>query len=354
MAPRASTTGPLRSSPMLPCAPYVPSPRWAGGHRMTIYTWARRRRFPQLPPPVPRLFDVADNARVLALCYWQPRPTSAPTLLALHGLEGSATAHYMQGMADKAFRAGMNVVLLNQRNCGGTEHLSSTLYHSGLTHDPRVVIEELARVDGFERIGVAGYSLGGNLTLKLAGEYGADHPPALRAACAVSPTMDLAVCVDALERPSNRVYQWNFVRNLKSRLRRKARLFPQLFDTRPLRGIRSVRAFDDAYTAPAFGFGNATRYYHEASSLRVVDRIAVPTLVLTAANDPFVPPRQFDAPALRDNPHVTVVVTPDGGHCGYVAPSVDGDDGYWAETAIVAFMRRHLAGDRDGATPATS
>jgi predicted alpha/beta-fold hydrolase len=234
-------------------------------------------------------------------------------------------------------------VLLNQRNCGGTEHLSRTLYHSGLTHDPRFVIEELAGVDRLERIAVAGYSLGGNLALKLAGEYGEARPAALRAVCAVSPTMDLAACVDALERPANRLYEWNFVRNLKSRMRRKARLFPDRFDVRPLRAIRSVRAFDDAYTAPFFGFGNASRYYHEASSLRVVDRIAVPTLVLTAANDPFVPPEQFDAPALRGNPHVTVVVTPDGGHCGYVSAAVNGDDGYWAERVIVAFVHQHTS-----------
>lgn len=333
---------------MLPCDPYVPSPRWAGGHRMTIYTWARPRRFPRLPPPVRRYFDVAPDARVLALCYWQPRPTAAATLLALHGLEGSATAHYMQGLADKAFRAGMNVVLLNQRNCGGTEHLSETLYHSGLTHDPRFVLEELATVDRLDRIGVAGYSLGGNLTLKLAGEYGNARPSALRAVCAVSPTMDLAVCVDALERPANRVYEWNFVRNLKSRMRRKARLFPGRFDTKPLRAIRTVRTFDDIYTAPSFGFGTSARYYHEASSLRVVDRIAVPTLLLTAANDPFVPPEQFDAAALRNNPHVAVVVTPDGGHCGYVGSPSDGDDGYWAERAVVAFLGRELAVDPTG------
>jgi predicted alpha/beta-fold hydrolase len=318
--------------------PYTPAARWAGGHRMTVYTWARPRRFPRLTRPEPRYFDVAPDARVLALCYWQPQKRGAGTLLALHGLEGSATAHYMQGLADKAFGAGMNVVLLNQRNCGGTEALSETLYHSGLTHDPRSVIEELVAVDGLGRIAVAGYSLGGNLTLKLAGEYGPDAPTALRAACAVSPTMDLAACVDALERPENRLYEWNFVRNLKSRLRRKARHFPERFDTSKLRAVRTVREFDDVYTAPHFGFGTAERYYREASSLRVADRIAVPTLILTSANDPFVPPAQFDAPALRGNPQVRVVVTQDGGHCGYVDDERC-DDGYWAERMVVRFVK---------------
>ncbi len=309
---------------------------------MTLYAWARVRRFPRLPRPEPRYFDVAPNARVLALCHWQPRPRRAATLLALHGLEGSATAHYMQGLADKAFARGMNVVLLNQRNCGGTEHLSATLYHSGLTQDPRFVLEELIAVDGLERIAVVGYSLGGNLTLKLAGEYGPEAPRALRAIAAVSPTLDLTCCVDALERRANRLYEWNFVRNLKARMRRKSRLFPELFDATPLRAIRSVRAFDDIYTAPHFGFGSADRYYAQASSARVAARIALPTLLLSAANDPFVPPEQFSAPALRDNPRVAVTLTPDGGHCGFIEAPREAYDGYWAEAVTVAFVERHL------------
>jgi predicted alpha/beta-fold hydrolase len=324
---------------------FTPALRWAGGHRMTLYTWARPRRFPRLPRPEPRYFDVASNARVLAWCYWQPTRHRAPTLVALHGLEGSAEAHYMQGLADKAFNAGMNAVLLNQRNCGGTEHLSETLYHSGLSDDPRFVLEELIEVDRLDRIAVAGYSLGGNLALKLAGEYGRSAPPALQAVSAVSPTMDLAACVLALERPGNTLYQWNFVRNLKARMRRKARHFPGRFDLSALRRIQTVREFDDAYTAPLFGFGTAERYYEAASSQRVVDRIAVPTLVLTAADDPFVPPEQFDAPGLRSNPHVTVIVTAAGGHCGYFGEPAGDDDGYWAEKTVIEFAvgRCHAA-----------
>ncbi len=309
---------------------------------MTVYAWARARRFPRLPPPELRYFDVASNARVLALCYWQPKKRSAATLLALHGLEGSANAHYMQGLADKAFARGMNVVLLNQRNCGSTEHLSATLYHSGLTQDPRLVLEELIDVDRLERLAVVGYSLGGNLTLKLAGEYGRHGPRALCAAAAVSPTMDLASCVTALERPANRLYEWNFVRNLKARMRRKIRLFPHFFYKAPLSRIRSVRAFDDLYTAPHFGFGTAEHYYHQASSIRVADRIAVPTLILSAANDPFVPPEQFSTPSLRDHASLTVRIEAEGGHCGFVERARGAYDGYWAEEAAVGFVEPYL------------
>ena len=115
-----------RLAPVDRLAAYVALARWSGGHRMTIYTWARRRRFPRLPAPEARYFDVAPDARVLAHCYWQPAPRATRRRsLALHGLEGSSSAHYMRGLADKAFARGFNVVLLNQRNCGGTEALSA-------------------------------------------------------------------------------------------------------------------------------------------------------------------------------------------------------------------------------------
>jgi predicted alpha/beta-fold hydrolase len=291
------------------------------------------------------VFEVAPDARVLAHVHWQPARREAPTLLALHGLEGSSSAHYMRGLADKGFAAGFNVVLLNQRNCGGTEHLCGTLYHSGLTDDPAAVLRELIAEDGIRRVALAGYSLGGNLALKLAGDCGDTAPAELRAVCAVSPVLDLDACVRALERRSNAVYQWNFVRNLKKRMRRKARLFPDRFPLAALRSIRTVRQFDDAYTAPHFGFAGASDYYHRASALRVVHRIRVPALVLTAADDPFVPVDSFADPAIASNPHITVRVSQHGGHCAFLGAPEDGDDGYWAERAIVQFARAHCGGE---------
>lgn len=321
---------------------FVPATRWRGGHRMTIYTWARPRRFPRLPRAVPRYFDVAGDARVLAHCYWQRRPRMAPTVLALHGLEGSSSAHYMLGLADKAWAAGCNVVLLNQRNCGGTERLCAGLYHSGLTHDPGFVLRELIELDRLPAIGLVGYSLGGNLTLKLVGELGGDAPSALKAACAVSPTLDLAVCVGALERPENWLYEWNFVRSLKARMRRKAAAWPGCFDIGRLSSIRTVRQFDDAYTAPHHGFAGADDYYHRASAARVAERIRVPTLILSAKDDPFIPPAQFDAPELAGNPFVTRVITDHGGHCGFVEEIPGQDDGYWAERMAIRFLRERM------------
>lgn len=325
----------------VPFEPVLYRPRFTGGHKQTLYAWAKPRRFPRLPAPSGRTFRVAPDAAVTAHCHWHDRRAEHPTLILLHGLEGSSTAHYMCGIADKAWAAGWNVVRLNQRNCGGTEHLSRGLYHSGLTHDPRFVLHELIDQDGLPSIAIAGYSLGGNLALKLAGELGAAAPPELKAVCAVSPTLDLAVCVDALERRSNLAYEFNFVRNLKARMRRKVTAHPGLFSLDPLRRVWTVRQFDEAYTAPHHGFDNAADYYYRASALRVVDQIRIPTLIMTADNDPFVPSHPFHDPALTSNAHVTVVITPEGGHCAFLEHG-DGDyDGYWAEREIVRFVSAH-------------
>jgi hypothetical protein len=315
---------------------------------MTLYSWGNPRAFPNLSPPTVRYFDVAPDARVLAHCHWHRRPWAHPTIIALHGLNSSSEAHYMRGVAAKAFARGMNVVRLNQRNCGGTEHLSAGLFHSGLTADPRHVLDELAAVDGLPAFVVAGYSLGGNLALKLAGEYGADAPPTVVAVAAVSPILEISQCVYALERRENLLYQWNFVRDLKRRMRRKARFWPGRFDLRGLSSIRTVRQFDEVYTAPHFGFAGAEDYYHRASAMRVIDRIHVPALIISAEDDPFVPALPFRDPALLNNPHVTLMLSPHGGHCGFVGPrGSSGNDGYWAEHQIVDFAEQWTDGRAD-------
>jgi predicted alpha/beta-fold hydrolase len=223
------------------------------------------------------------------------------------------------------------------------------LYHSGLTGDANHVIRELIDVDRSSRIVVAGYSLGGNLALKLAGDHGDAAPPELRAVCAVSPVMDLAECVRALERRQNTVYQWNFVRGLKGRMRRKAAAFPGRFPLDRLDAIRSVREFDEVYTAPHFGYRDASDYYFRASAMRVIDRVRIPTLIITAEDDPFVPPGPFYDPRVQENPHLQVVVTRYGGHCAFVTDNGGSDDdGYWAERQILRFA---IANTRATAAP---
>lgn len=319
--------------------PFVPHPALAGGHRMTLAAWARPRRFPRLPAAEARLFQVTPDSQVLGHCHWQAERAALLTVICLHGLEGSSDGHYMRGMADKAWARGFNVVRLNQRNCGGTEHLSPGLYHSGLTADPLAVMHALADAHGLTRFAFAGYSLGGNIALKLGGELTPADAARVVAVTAVSPPIELAQCVDALERRANLAYHLNFLVGLRGRMKRKARLYPGVYDLAPLSGVRSVRAFDDVYTAPHNGFAGAADYYHRASSRRVLPALQVPALLITAADDPFVPPDAARDPALDGVARLTRIVTRYGGHCGFIGRRHGPDnDGYWAETRVMEFI----------------
>jgi len=277
---------------------FVPHPRLRNGHVMTVYSWGRRRPAPALPAPEVRYFDVAPGTRVSADCYWQPDRTRHPAILMLHGLEASSSAHYMLGVAAKAYAAGMSAVLLNQRNCGGTEHLGPGLYHAGLTEDPVHVLNQMITSDGIERIGVAGYSLGGNLALKLAGDFGDSAPPALRAICAVSPIVEISRCVHALERPVNVIYQWNFVKDLRARMRRKAAHWPGTFPIGRLRSVRTVRQFDVRSRARTQASRSSTgETAHTPFNDGSADRGCVP-----ASRSARLPPSEYPAATTRSMP----------------------------------------------------
>ncbi len=266
---------------------------------------------------------------------------SALTVIIVHGLEGSSDSDYMLGIAGKGLALGMNVVRMNQRNCGGTEALAPTLYHSGRSQDVAAVAENLIVQDHVTRFALAGFSMGGNLVLKLAGEWGKAGPAEFRAVAAVCPAVDLAASADALHLRGNRLYEYYFLWKLSRRLRAKARLFPDTFDTSRLRGITSLRDFDDKITAYYCGFTGADDYYDRAAATHVVDRIAVPTFILHAANDPFIRILPETRRKIQNNPNITFQETADGGHCSYLAQSNgNGDDGRWAELQIVEFLRQ--------------
>jgi predicted alpha/beta-fold hydrolase len=318
---------------------FVPPRLLRNSHLMTIAASFWRRRFPRLPAGVPRLFEVEPGSRVRGECHWQREPREHPTLVLLHGLEGSIESGYMRGTAEKAYVAGFNVVRLNQRNCGGTEELTPTLYHSGLSGDIRAVLLELIAADGLPELFAAGFSMGGNLVLKMAGEFGDAAPPEIRGFVAVAPAFDLAACADALAEPQNFIYERHFVTGLKRHMRYKAQLFPERYPIDGMRGIRTVREWDDVITAPFCGFANADDYYARSSALQLVGAIRRPTLILAAKDDPFVPFATFEDAALRGNPNITFVATEHGGHCAFI--SRDGGAGrFWAERQIVEFCER--------------
>jgi hypothetical protein len=317
-------------------------PLWLrNGHAMTLAATLWPRRFPDLPPATAELVAVADDTQLRLECHWQPEAARRPTAVFVHGLEGSSASHYMLGLAEKAWRAGFNALRMNVRNCGGTEHLTPTLYHSGLSKDLAAVARELLERRRLPELHLAGVSMGGNMVLKLGGEWGAAAPVGVASLAAVSPALDLARCADALHQPQNVIYEWNFLYGLKKRLRRKARLFPDRYDPSALARARSVREFDDLYTGPHCGFGSADGYYSQCSALRVVAGIRLPTLVIAAEDDPFIPIESFRQAVLTENPNITLVVTRYGGHVGFLAGRrPPGEDRYWAENRVLDFFRR--------------
>jgi predicted alpha/beta-fold hydrolase len=282
---------------------------------------------------------VEADTQVLCHCHWQPDRHERLTVVIVHGLEGSAESQYVIGNANKAWAAGWNAVRMNIRNCGGTQKLAATLYHSGLSADVRAVVETLIDEDRLAKVALVGYSMGGNQVLKAAGEWGGDHPRELKAVAAVSPGVDLDACATLLHKWQNRIYELHFVWSLKRNMRRKARLFPGRFDQVPLRGVGSIRDFDDRITAHYSGFADASDYYYRASAARVMDRVAVPTLVLHALDDPFITITPETRAKMVANPNIRLIETKHGGHCGFLADASDGYDGRWAEAKIQEFLR---------------
>jgi len=319
--------------------PFEPHRGLTNGHLQTIVgNFLPRPAFQ--PPAVVETVEVdpADGSCILCYCHWQAAPDRSRrlTLVIVHGLEGSSDSRYIQGVTARAWSAGMNVVRMNMRNCGGTDALTPTLYHSGLSGDVGAVVLHFAGRFNLERVALVGYSMGGNLVLKLAGEWGRRAP--LAAVATVCPAIDLAAGANALHEPANRLYEWRFLRGLVRRFRRKAALFPSRYQAWGIGPIRSIREFDNKIVARYCGFRDADDYYHRAASARVIDRIAVPTLILCAQDDPFIRLLPETRSKLLANPHIAFVETRHGGHCAYLSRD-PGDDIHWAEATVIRYMQ---------------
>ncbi len=306
------------------------TPLLANPHALTIaaHYWPRRldvRRY----PVTSRIYRTAPDASVLVE---EQRPRGAPLgeLILVHGLESSSRVGYMRGMAQAALEAGYVVHRLNLRGCGGTEALSETFYHSGLTTDLRCVAESLAGP-----VFVIGYSLGGNVVLKLAGELGEKARGLVAGVCAVSTPIDLAACVRRLGQPENRLYERRFVRRMRRRLEVRHHLMPDHFPIDGLASVRSVFEFDNRFTAQAFGFRDAAHYYETQSAARFLPAIRVPTLLVQAKDDPLIPFDIFTRAGLEENPWLRLLATEHGGHLGFVARR---PPRFWLEGALLNWI----------------
>jgi uncharacterized protein len=322
---------------------YIPRRFLRNGHVQTLVGNFLQRKW-SLPEPESLLVEVEGPvggygpSSVLCHCHWQPVEVRRErlTIVIVHGLEGSSQSKYVLGNTTRAFAAGLNVVRMNMRSCGGTDELSPTIYHSGRSEDVAKVVQSIIQHQQLQNVALIGYSMGGNLVLKYAGE--ATPPPQLKAVVGISPLMDLAVSSAALHAPQNRIYERHFLRSMLARLRRKAELFPRIYSTDSFDSIRSMRDFDQQIVARYGHFRDADDYYYSVASSQFASRFRTPTLLVHSLDDPFIRMLPETRSALIANPHVTYIETQHGGHCAFLSPADANDDGYWAEKTLLGFL----------------
>lgn len=324
-------------------APFTPRPfrvaPWAPGpHAQTLV--ARFLRSAHGPVMRRRRWELPDGD-FLDLDFGPDPGPDAPVVLLLHGLEGGSDRRYVRSACREVAARGMMPVALSFRGCSGEVNRLARMYHSGETSDPAWVLTRLRHLWPTRRVGAVGFSLGGNVLLKLLGEGGAGAG-LVEAAVAVSVPMDLAAGCDLLERTAmGRAYTRFFLRSLKRKVRAKSALLAGLADLDAILAARTLREFDDAATAPIHGFTDATDYYRRCSSAAFLGGVRVPTLVLHAADDPFLPTAAFPAGLLLANPAITLALQERGGHVGFMegAPWAPR---YWADEEAARFLAERL------------
>jgi predicted alpha/beta-fold hydrolase len=317
------------------------APWWARGpHVQTLL--ARALRSAKGPAFVRERLETADGDFLDV--DWGPDPTpGAPVALVLHGLEGSSRRTYVRSVCRELLARGVRPVAMNFRGCSGEPNRSLRFYHSGETSDPKFVIEAIrVRYPG-RRVGALGFSLGGNILLKMLGERTDGGSGLLDAAVGMSVPYDLAAGCDLLERSfMGRAYSTYFLRSLRRKVACKRDRLAAVLDLAAVDGARTIRAFDDHLTAPLNGFADASEYYGACSSERFLSGIRVPTLLLHARNDPFLPPEAIPESIARANPSLYWSLEERGGHVGFVegwpwAPR------FWADAAAADFLAGGLA-----------
>ena len=315
---------------MPPFVPFFRNP-----HLSTIAGNYWRRKLDEVRFPVEaRFYETEPGVQVLV---HSQRPTgeAVAEIIVVHGLEGSSDAGYARSLAQAALKAGFAAHRFNMRSCAGTEHLSGkVLYHSGQTSD---LLTVLRAIKGRAPVFLAGFSLGGNVVLKLAGELGESAKGLIAGVAAVSTPIDLAACARRLQARSNIIYSNRFLKRLKHRIRLKERLTPGLFQLGHLDRVKSVYDFDDKFTALAFGFGTADNYYATQSANQFLDRIRVPALLVQAKDDPLIPFDVYNHPAFSNNPWLRLLLVDHGGHLGFVSKS---KPRFWLDEVLVQWMEK--------------
>lgn len=255
-----------------------------------------------------------------------------------HGLEGNSTRNYVKGMVRAVNQAGWDALAWNYRGCSGEPNRRLRSYHNGATEDLSLVIDHAAATDRYKEIALIGFSLGGNLSLVHLGRDRVN--PRVSKAVVFSVPCDLEASAAVLARPSNALYMKRFLVMLHEKIRDKMETMPQSIDDKGYQSIRDFKTFDDRYTAPIHGFNNAEDYWHQCSSKQFIPRIRIPTLIINAKNDPFLPRECYPVDEAKSNPHVILQITKSGGHVGFIDFNREGL--YWSERQATRFINGRL------------
>jgi predicted alpha/beta-fold hydrolase len=325
--------------------PFEPHPWFRGGSAQTIvgrYLPGRRLQLPATYHEV----DVDEGDRISALDSLPPgwRPGD-PQALLIHGLAGCARAPYVVRFGVRLAAMGVRVVRMNLRGAGAGFGSARGIYHAGRTDDLRTVAEWMARRSPDSPLALVGFSLGGNLVLKLAAEAAERPLDVLDAVVAANPPIDLAACCRHLQRPENRIYDRHFVRMLRREATRLHRAFPELGPVNVPRSA-SLYDFDDLYTSRRNGFADAADYYTRNSAGPLVPQIAIPGLVVHAVDDPFIPVDPFYG--IQFPRSVALELLPCGGHLGYLGRNLWSGDCRWLDMRLAAWLTSHWAMNKTG------
>ncbi|MES2387665.1 MAG: alpha/beta fold hydrolase [Bacteroidota bacterium] len=319
----------------LTVSPVVKAPLWLpGGHLQTIYPALTRQTdlpFSQGTAAIP----TPDGDKLAADLYLQKTESPRPLVILTHGLEGESKSPYILGMAAACYSMGTDVAAWNFRGCGESTNTAYRFYHSGATDDLLTVINSLEAA--YSEIILIGFSLGGNLTLKLLGELCSNHFPGtaelrkkVKLGIVFSVPCDLASSSAYLERPADFIYERRFLRSLKSKVRKKAKFLPGKYDLKALDQVKTIREFDEHFTAPIHGFGNADNYYKMNSSKQFISKLDLPVFMVNARNDPFLPQACFPESEAAASEYFYLVAPKLGGHCGFG----EEDGTYWSDRFV--------------------
>ncbi|GGG53002.1 YheT family hydrolase [Hymenobacter glacieicola] len=270
---------------------------------------------------------------------WSRLPTELLTDalgIVSHGLEGDASRPYVRGMVRALNQAGMDALAWNYRSCSGEMNRLLRSYHLGDTDDLDFVVRYALGTGRYRRVFLTGFSAGGNVTLKYLGENPDRVPPQVKRAAVFSVPTDLKSSSHHIARPENRIYLKRFMKTLRAKMRQKAALLPGQVDLTDIDALQDFPQFDDRFTAPMHGFKSADEYYEHASSGRYLAGIRVPTLLVNAQNDPFLPPSCFPREVATRSSYVYLETPADGGHVGFGEGAPDGR--YYSERRAVEFL----------------